>query len=152
MCCHSRYHPKLALRRTRISAMTVSRLNATIQPVNDKFGALIAADFSSSIYCLLLSGVVAAGTLGSTTFHIPTPVGIVNNMMRRTSHIITPYVLRDSRLHNRPHRNRFSLPEPLLQLRCQSSPHTVCCGYQVVQHAPLYGLRDEDQGLKSDCC
>ena len=73
--------------------MAVCRLNVTIQTVNNKFSALITTDLSTGIYSLFLSGIVSAGALCSATFYIPATFGIVNNMMRRTSHIITPYVL-----------------------------------------------------------
>ena len=143
--------PKSAFRRMRVSSMAIRRLNTTVQPMNDKLSALVSADLSSSIYCLFLGGIVATGALSSATFYIPATIGIMNDMMRRTSHTITPCVHWDSRLHNRPHRDRFlrmSTASPSLQ----SSPHTVRYGCQAVQHALLYGLHDEGQDLMSDCC
>lgn len=84
---------KSAFRRMRVPSMAIRRLNTTIQPMNDKLGALVSADLSSGIYCLLLSGIVATGALSSATFYILATIGIVNDMMRRTSHTITPCVL-----------------------------------------------------------
>ena len=144
--------PKSAFRRMRVSSMAIRRLNTTVQPMNDKLSALVSADLSSSIYCLFLGGIVATGALSSATFYIPATIGIVNDMMRRTSHTIPPCVPWDSKLHNRPHRDRFSSHELLPQPRFQSSPHTVRYGCQAVQHALLYGLHDEGQDLTSDCC
>ena len=72
--------------------MAIRRLNTTIQPMNDKLGTLVSADLSSSIYCLFLGGIVATGALSSATFYIPATIGIVNDMMSRTSHTITPCV------------------------------------------------------------
>ena len=72
--------------------MAIRRLNTTIQLMNDKLGTLVSADLPSGIYCLLFSGIVATGALGSATFYIPATIGIVNDMMSRTSHTITPCV------------------------------------------------------------
>ena len=66
--------------------MAIRRLNTTVQPMNDKLSALVSADLSSSIYCLFLGGIVATGALSSATFYIPATIGIVNDMMSRTSH------------------------------------------------------------------
>ena len=67
-------------------SMAIRRLNTTVQPMNDKLSALVSADLSSSIYCLFLGGIVATGALSSATFYIPATIGIVNDMMSRTSH------------------------------------------------------------------
>ena len=117
---------KSAFRRMRVPSMAISRQNTTIQPMNDKLGTLVSADYPSGIYSLLISGIVATGALSSDTNYIPEKIGIVNDMMRRTSHRITPYVHRDSRLHSRPHRNRFSSLEQPPQPRLHSSLLTVC--------------------------
>ena len=83
---------KSAFRRMRVPSMAIRRLNTTVQPMNDKLSALVSADLSSSVYCLFLGGIVATGALSSATFYIPATIGIVNDMMRRTSHTITPCV------------------------------------------------------------
>lgn len=88
--------------------------------MNYELCTLIAADLSASIYGFLFSRIVAAGALSPATFYIPAAIGIVNDMMRGTSHRITPYVHRDSRLHSRPHRNRFSSLEQPPQPRLHS--------------------------------
>lgn len=92
MYCHKCHLPKLTFRWMRVFPMAVRRLNATIQSVDDKLSALVAADLPASIYCLILSGKVAAGAMGPVAFYIPATFGIVNDMMRRTSHTITPCV------------------------------------------------------------
>ena len=84
--------PKSAFRRMRVPSMAIRRLNTTVQPMNDKLSALVSADLSSGIYCLFLGGIVATGALSSATFYIPATIGIVNDMMRRTSYTITPCV------------------------------------------------------------
>ena len=84
--------PKSAFRRIRIPSVAIRRLNTTVQPMNDKLGALVSTNLSSSIYCLFLSGIVATGALSSATFYVPATIGIVNDMMRRTSYTITPCV------------------------------------------------------------
>ena len=70
--------------------MAVCGLDESVHTVNNEFGALISADLSSCVYGLFLRCKMAAGTLSATTFHIPTAIGIVNNMMRRTCHINYP--------------------------------------------------------------
>ena len=77
---------KSAFRWMRVPSMAIRRLNTTVQPMNDKLSALVSADLSSSIYCLFLGGIVATGALSSATFYIPATIGIVNDMMSRTSH------------------------------------------------------------------
>ena len=77
--------------------MAIRRLNTTVQPMNDKLSALVSADLSSSIYCLFFGGIVAAGALSSAAFYVPATVRIMNDMVRRTSHTITPCVPEDSR-------------------------------------------------------
>ena len=126
MYSHIFHLPNLSFWRIRISAMTVCGLNPPIYAMNYKLCTLISADLSASIYGFLFSRKVAAGALSPATFYIPAAIGIVNDMMRRTSHRITPCVRRDSRLHSRPRRNRFSSPEQLPQPRLHSSLHTVC--------------------------
>lgn len=70
--------------------MAVCGLDASVHTVNNEFGALISADLSSCVYGLFLGCKMAAGTLSAATLHIPTSVGIVNDMMRRTCHIDYP--------------------------------------------------------------
>ena len=53
--------------------------------MNYELCTLIAADLSASIYGFLFSRIVAAGALSPATFYIPAAIGIVNDMMRRTS-------------------------------------------------------------------
>lgn len=89
--------------RTKISSVAVRRLNTTIQSMNNKLGALIPTNLSSSIYCLFFGGIVAAGALSSAPFYVPATVRIMNNMVRRTSHTITPCVPEDSRWRNHLH-------------------------------------------------
>jgi len=70
--------------------MTVCGLDASVHTVDNEFGALISADLSPCVYRLLFGCKMAAGTLSAATLHIPTTVGIVNNMMRRTCHVNYP--------------------------------------------------------------
>ena len=70
--------------------MAVSGLDASVHTVNNELGALIAANFSPCVYSLFLGCKMAAGTLSAATLHIPTSVGIVNNMMRRPCHVNYP--------------------------------------------------------------
>ena len=72
--------------------MAVCGLDTSVHTVNNEFSALISADLSSCVYGLFLGCKMAAGTLSAATLHIPTSVGIVNDMMSRTSHTITPCV------------------------------------------------------------
>lgn len=72
--------------------MAVRRLNATVQSMNDKLGSLISTNLPSCIYRLLLGGIVTTGALSPAAFYIPATIGIGNDMMRRTSHKITPCV------------------------------------------------------------
>ena len=70
--------------------MTVCGLDASVHTMDNELGALISTDLSSGVYCLLLSCEMTAGALSAATLHIPTSVGIVNDMMRRTCHINYP--------------------------------------------------------------
>lgn len=70
--------------------MAVCGLDASVHTMNNELGALVSANLSSYVYGLFLGGKMAAGTLSTTTFHIPSTFGIVNNMMRRTCHINHP--------------------------------------------------------------
>ena len=87
---HDIHLPKLTLRRARIVPMAVCGLDASVHTMNNEFGALISADLSSCVYGLFLGCKMAAGALSAATLNIPTSVGIVNNMMRRTCHINYP--------------------------------------------------------------
>ena len=90
MYSHDIHLPQLTLRRARIVPMAVCGLDTSVHAVNNELGDLISTDLSSSVYSLLLGCKMAAGTLSAATLHIPTSVGIVNNMMRRTRHINYP--------------------------------------------------------------
>jgi len=70
--------------------MAVCGLDASIHTVDNELGALISADLSSSIHSLFLGCKMTTGALSAATLHIPTSVGIVNDMMRRTCHINYP--------------------------------------------------------------
>ena len=70
--------------------MAVCGLDASVHTMNNEFGALISADLSSCVYGLFRGCKMAAGALSAATLNIPTSVGIVNNMMRRTCHINYP--------------------------------------------------------------
>ena len=70
--------------------MAVSGLDASIHTVDNELGALVSADLSSSIHSLFFGCKMATGALSATTLHIPTSVGIVNDMMRRTCHMNYP--------------------------------------------------------------
>lgn len=49
--------------------------------VDSKFGALILANLSSGIDCILLRIVVAGSPIPASTFYVPAAVGIGNNVM-----------------------------------------------------------------------
>ena len=90
MCSHCIHLLRLAFRRTRVVAVAIRGLDASVHTVDDKFGTLILTDLSSCGYCFLLGLKMTAGTLGTVTLHIPTSIGIVNDMMRRTCHLDYP--------------------------------------------------------------
>ena len=78
------------LRRARIIPVAVCGLDASIHAVDNELGALVSADLSSGIHSLFLGCEMTTGALRAAALHIPTPVGIVNDMMRRTCHINYP--------------------------------------------------------------
>ena len=80
----------LSLRRTRIVAVAVCGLDAPVYTVDNELGALVSTDLSSGVHSLFLGCEMTAGALRAATLHIPTPVGIVDDMMRRTCHINYP--------------------------------------------------------------
>ena len=61
--------------------MAVCGLNTSVHTVDNEFSALISAYLPSFVYSLFLGCKMATGTLSAATLHIPTSVGIVNNMM-----------------------------------------------------------------------
>ena len=70
--------------------MAVCGLDASIHTMDNELGALISADLSSGIHSLFLGCEMTTGALRAAALHIPTSVGIVNDMMRRTCHINYP--------------------------------------------------------------
>ena len=90
MCSHCIHLLRLAFRRARVVAVAIRGLDASVHTVDDEFSTLILTDLSSCGYCFFLGLKMTAGTLGAVTLHIPTSIGIVNDMMRRTCHIDYP--------------------------------------------------------------
>ena len=90
MNSHRIHLPLLTFRRARIVPMAVCGLDASVHTMNNELGALVSANLSSCAYGLFLGGKMAAGALSAATLHIPTSIGIVNDMMRRTCHINYP--------------------------------------------------------------
>ena len=80
----------LAFRWTRIVAVAVCGLDASVHTMDYELGALISADLPSGVHSLFLGCEMTAGALRAATLNIPTSVGIVNDMMRRTCHINYP--------------------------------------------------------------
>ena len=87
MYSHRIYLPLLALWRARIVAMAVCGLDTSVHAVDNEFSALISTNLSSCVYSLPLGCKMTAGSLSAVTLYIPTSVGIMNNMVRRTCHI-----------------------------------------------------------------
>ena len=58
--------------------------------MDNELSALISADLSSGVHSLFFGFEMTAGPMRTATLHIPTAVGIVNNMMRRTCHLVYP--------------------------------------------------------------
>lgn len=97
-------HSVLPFRREWISPMAISRLNAPILPVNQKLSSLVPANSSSCLDSSFFGGVVSTDALSSTPLNIPTTFAVGDNMMSSPCHVLTPYVLSDSRWRIRPHR------------------------------------------------
>ena len=72
--------------------MTVSVLDFSIESVNHKLRFLMLTDFSTRIYSLFFRVVVTAGALCATFLNIPTAIGVVNNVMSRFRHSVSPFV------------------------------------------------------------
>lgn len=77
--------PNSSFWRIRISAMTIYVLNPSIHAMNYKLSTLIMVNLSTRIYSFLFSLLVTAGALSLITFYVSAAIGIVNDMMRRTS-------------------------------------------------------------------
>lgn len=73
--------------------MAVTTLDFTIQAVNAQFRFLILANNATGFHRLCFCAIMATHTRCSALFDIPTAVGIVNDVMRSSCHIITPYEL-----------------------------------------------------------
>ena len=80
----------LTLRRTGVATVAVCRLDTSVHAMDNELGALVSTDLSSSVHSLFLGCEMTTGALRAATLHVPTPVGIVNDMMRRTCHINYP--------------------------------------------------------------
>ena len=80
----------LTLRRTGVATVAVCRLDTSVHAMDNELGALVSTDLSSGVHSLFLGCEMTTGALSAATLHVPTPVGIVNDMMRRTCHINYP--------------------------------------------------------------
>ena len=80
----------LTLRRTGVATVAVCRLDTSVHAMDNELGALVSTDLSSGVHGLSLGCEMTTGALSAATLHVPTPVGIVNDMMRRTCHINYP--------------------------------------------------------------
>lgn len=80
----------LALRRTRVVAMAVCGLDASVHTMDNELSTLVSTDLSSGVHSMFLGCEMTAGSLRAAALHIPTPAGIVDDMMRRTCHINYP--------------------------------------------------------------
>lgn len=88
---------ELALGWERVISVAIGALDFAVFSVDDQFGPLVTADLATGIDSLSLGVPVAARTLTTASFYIPTTIGIRNNMMGVSCHTITPCVLRNSR-------------------------------------------------------
>ena len=80
----------LTLRRTGVVAVAVCGLDASVHTMDNELGALISAYLPSGVHSLFLGCEMTTGTRRAATLNIPTSVGIVNYMMRRTCHFNYP--------------------------------------------------------------
>ena len=97
------YRLFLVPRRTGVIAMAVGILDSTILAVGDQFRALVDTHPPASFHSLFLGLVMTTAALCVFTLHIPTAVGIGDDMMLFSWHTLTPYVPWDSRQRIRPH-------------------------------------------------
>jgi hypothetical protein len=65
----------LSFRWKRIVAMAVFTLNLAILIMNIKLGPLIATNIAASFFSIHLSIEMTTGTIGTTSFYIPTTFG-----------------------------------------------------------------------------
>ena len=61
--------------------MAIGTLNTSVHSVNDEFGSLVLADLATSFNGFCFCVEVATGSLRSAFLHVPTAVGVVNDMM-----------------------------------------------------------------------
>src|SRR5699024_6618071 len=80
-------------------------LNGAILAVGNQFRSLVDAHPPASLHGLFLSLVMTTAALCVFTLHIPTSVGIRDNMMFFSCHVLTPYEPWGSTLRTRLHQN-----------------------------------------------
>lgn len=83
--------------------MAVGILDGTILAVGNQFRALVDTHPPTGFHRFLLGVIVTAAALCVLTLHVPTSVGIRDDMMFFSRHTLTPYVPWDSRQRIRPH-------------------------------------------------
>ena len=82
------YRLFLVPRRTGVVAMAVGVLNGAILAVGDQFRALVDTHPPASFHSLFLGLIVTAATLCVFALHIPTTVGIGDDMMFFSCHCV----------------------------------------------------------------
>lgn len=85
--------------------MAVRILDGAILAVGNQFRSLVDAHSATGIHRFLLGVIMTAAALGIFPLHIPTTVGIRDNVMFFSCHVLTPYEPWGSILHTRLHQN-----------------------------------------------
>lgn len=83
--------------------MTVGILDGSIFAVGNQFRTLVDTHPPTGFHRFLLGIIVTTAALCVLTLHIPTTVGIWDNMVFFSWHTLTPYVPWDSRQRIHPH-------------------------------------------------
>ena len=85
--------------------MAVRILDGSVLTVGDEFRALVDAHPPTGFHSLLLGVVMTAAAFSVLALHIPTAVGIWNDMMFFSCHMLIPCVPWGSIQHSRLHPN-----------------------------------------------